>query len=114
MNHGVSVNPRDRSFFPLVEFRDAAIWFARQGDLVVAPVGSGYGASAIDIAERGLYGPSPMPASRPTSPTESGRTLAVEVVDSNILSVTTSLPVGQFASIRQGAPVQAFDQAIDE
>ena len=36
---------------------------------------------------------------------ESGRTLAVEVVDSNILSVTTSLPLGQFASIRQGAPV---------
>jgi dienelactone hydrolase len=57
MNHGVSLNPRDRSFFPLVEFRDAAIWFARQGYLVVAPVGSGYGASAIDIPERGLYGP---------------------------------------------------------
>jgi len=37
---------------------------------------------------------------------ESGRTLVVEVVDSNILSVTTSLPLGQFASIRQGAPVQ--------
>ena len=70
MNHGVSLNPRDRSFFPLVEFRDAAIWFARQGDLVVSPVRSGYGASAIDIAERGLHGPSPMPASRPTSPTQ--------------------------------------------
>ncbi|MBR0874948.1 dienelactone hydrolase [Bradyrhizobium tropiciagri] len=57
MNHGVSLNPRDRSFFPLVEFRDAAMWFARRGHLVVAPVGTGYGAAAIDIPERGLYGP---------------------------------------------------------
>jgi dienelactone hydrolase len=31
MNHGVSLNPTDRSFFPLVEFRDAAKWFARRG-----------------------------------------------------------------------------------
>ncbi len=29
MNHGVSLNPTERSFFPLVEFRDAAMWFAR-------------------------------------------------------------------------------------
>jgi dienelactone hydrolase len=57
MNHGVSLDPVQRSFFPLVEFRDAAMWFARRGYLVLAPVGSGYGASAIDISERGLYGP---------------------------------------------------------
>src|SRR6267143_2861460 len=57
MNHGVSLNPRDRSFFPLVEFRDAAKWFAKRGYLVVAPVGTGYGAAAIDIPEHGLYGP---------------------------------------------------------
>ncbi|MGX9426364.1 MULTISPECIES: alpha/beta hydrolase family protein [Bradyrhizobium] len=57
MNHGVSLDPVQRSFFPLVEFRDAAVWFARRGYLVVAPVGSGYGASAIDIPARGLYGP---------------------------------------------------------
>lgn len=57
MNHGVSLDPVQRSFFPLVEFRDAAMWFARRGYLVVAPVGPGYGASAIDIPERGLYGP---------------------------------------------------------
>src|SRR5437879_986620 len=36
---------------PLVEFRDAAKWFAQRGYLVVAPVGSGYGASAIDMSE---------------------------------------------------------------
>lgn len=57
MNHGVSLNPDDRSFFPLVEFRDAAKWFAGRGYLVVAPVGTGYGASAIDISEHGIHGP---------------------------------------------------------
>ena len=57
MNHGVSLDPIQRSFFPLVEFRDAAKWFARRGYFVVAPVGTGYGASAIDIPERGLFGP---------------------------------------------------------
>ena len=67
MNHGVSLNPQDRSFFPLVEFRDAAMWFARRGYFVVAPVGSGYGAAAIDIPERGITGrSSPRSASAPT------------------------------------------------
>jgi dienelactone hydrolase len=55
MNHGVSLNARERSFFPLVEFRDAAMWFARRGYLVVAPTGSGYGAAALDAPERGLF-----------------------------------------------------------
>jgi dienelactone hydrolase len=55
MNHGVSLNQRERSFFPLVEFRDAAMWFARRGYMVVAPSGSGYGATALDEPERGLY-----------------------------------------------------------
>jgi dienelactone hydrolase len=55
MNHGVSLNPVDRSFFPLVEFRDAAMWFARRGYLVVAPTGPGYGAAALDAPEHGLF-----------------------------------------------------------
>jgi dienelactone hydrolase len=55
MNHGVSLNARERSFFPLVEFRDAAIWFARRGYLVVAPTGPGYGAGALDVPELGLF-----------------------------------------------------------
>ena len=55
MNHGVSLNQQERSFFPLVEFRDAAMWFARRGYMVVAPSGSGYGAAALDDPERGLY-----------------------------------------------------------
>lgn len=37
INHGVSLNARERGFFPLVEFRDAALWFARRGYMVVAP-----------------------------------------------------------------------------
>src|ERR1700752_2902701 len=55
MNHGVSLNARERSFFPLVEFRDAAIWFARRGYMVVAPTGPGYGAGALDTPELGLF-----------------------------------------------------------
>jgi dienelactone hydrolase len=55
MNHGVSLNPQERAFFPFVEFRDAAMWFARRGNMVVAPTGSGYGAAALDAPERGLY-----------------------------------------------------------
>jgi invasion protein IalB len=45
---------------------------------------------------------------------ETGRALVLEATDSNLLAVTTSLPLGQFASVRQGPPVQTFDQDIDE
>jgi len=45
---------------------------------------------------------------------ESGQNLILEVVDSNILSVSSSISLSQFASVRHGAPVQTFDQAIDE
>jgi dienelactone hydrolase len=55
MNHGVSLNARERSFFPLVEFRDAAMWFARRGYMVVAPTGPGYAAGALDAPELGLF-----------------------------------------------------------
>src|SRR5689334_25392896 len=55
MNHGVSMDPKQRVFFPLVEFRDAAMWFARRGYMVVAPSGPGYGAAALDAPERGLF-----------------------------------------------------------
>jgi dienelactone hydrolase len=56
MNHGVSLDPKERSYFPAIEFRDAALWFAKRGYVVVAPVRPGYGASAIDNPERGLFG----------------------------------------------------------
>lgn len=55
MNHGVALDARERSFFPLVEFRDAAMWFATRGYLVVAPTGPGYGAAALDEPEKGLF-----------------------------------------------------------
>jgi dienelactone hydrolase len=55
MNHGVSMDPAQRVFFPLVEFRDAAMWFARRGYMVVAPAGPGYGAAAIESPEAGLF-----------------------------------------------------------
>lgn len=55
MNHGVSLNQKERGFFPLVEFRDAAMWFAKRGYMVVAPTDSGYGAAAFDVPEQGHY-----------------------------------------------------------
>ena len=45
---------------------------------------------------------------------DSGRTLRLEFVDSNLLLLTTSLPLGQFASVHEGAPAQTFEQDIDE
>jgi dienelactone hydrolase len=81
MNHGVSLNPTDRSFFPPVEFRDAAKWFAKRGYLVVAPVGTGYGAAAIDIPEHGLYGPFFSKVGKCSNPNFSAPGLAVAQVD---------------------------------
>src|SRR4051794_28443470 len=45
---------------------------------------------------------------------ESGKILTLEVVDSSLLSLTTSLPLAQFASVHQGAPTQTLEQYIDE
>ena len=45
---------------------------------------------------------------------EAGQQLLLEVVDSSVLAVTTSLPLKQFGPTRQGAPTQTFDQDIDE
>jgi dienelactone hydrolase len=56
MNHGASLDSKERSYFPIVEFREAALWFAKQGYVVVVPVRPGYGAAAIEIPERGLFG----------------------------------------------------------
>jgi dienelactone hydrolase len=56
MNHGVSLDAKERSYFPVIEFRDAALWFAKQGYVVVAPVRPGYGVTVIEVPERGLFG----------------------------------------------------------
>ncbi|MBR0779923.1 invasion associated locus B family protein [Bradyrhizobium iriomotense] len=45
---------------------------------------------------------------------ESGKTLALEVVDSNLLALTTSVPLAQFASVRKGAPTKMLEQYVDE
>jgi invasion protein IalB len=45
---------------------------------------------------------------------ESGKTLTLEVVDSNLLSLTTSLPLAQFAAAHKGSSAQTLEQDIDE
>jgi invasion protein IalB len=45
---------------------------------------------------------------------ESGQKLLLEVVDSSVLTVTTSLPLDHFREVRQQAPAQIFEQSVDE
>jgi dienelactone hydrolase len=73
-----------------VEFRDAAKWFAQRGYLVVAPVGSGYGASAIDIPEHGIYGPFFSKVGKCSNPNFRAPGLAVAQVDLWIIDYLTA------------------------
>ena len=54
MNHGISLDANQRTMFPMIEYRDAAVWFARRGYVVISPIR--YGASSLDDKDRGLYG----------------------------------------------------------
>lgn len=45
---------------------------------------------------------------------EAGAMLALEVVDANLLTLTTSLPLAQFGSAHKGAPAQTLEQDIEE
>ena len=45
---------------------------------------------------------------------ETGKTLVLEVVDSNLLALTTSMPLAQFASVHKGAPAKTLEQDIEE
>lgn len=45
---------------------------------------------------------------------ESGKSLVLEVMDTNMLAVSTSLPLAQFAAARKGTPAKTFEQSIDE
>ncbi|RXH15337.1 invasion associated locus B family protein [Bradyrhizobium guangzhouense] len=45
---------------------------------------------------------------------ESGKTLTLEVVDANLLALTTSIPLTNFASVHKGAPVKTLEQYVDE
>jgi len=89
MNHGVSLDQRERSFFPLVEFRDAAMWFARKGYMVVAPTGSGYGAAALDEPERGLFSSFYSKIGRCENPNFRDAGLAVALLDKWIIEYMT-------------------------
>ena len=44
---------------------------------------------------------------------EAGQMLALETVNSNVLGVTNSLPLKDFAEVRQGAPAQVFEQRLE-
>jgi len=45
---------------------------------------------------------------------ETGQKLLLEVVDTSALTVSTTVPINQFAAVRQGTPAQTFEQDIDE
>ncbi|WP_426434560.1 invasion associated locus B family protein [Bradyrhizobium genosp. P] len=45
---------------------------------------------------------------------ETGAKLVLEVVDSSVQSVSTTLPLGRFASVRNGPPARTYQQDIDE
>ena len=121
--HGVLLDPRERSFFPLVEFRDAAHSLVRTLQIFVS-VGL-YLQLGIKVSiDQGA--PIHVPYSRcltnicvAATPElihemESGQKLTLEVVDSNILTVRTSLPLDQFAAVRGAAPAQVFENLPDD
>jgi invasion protein IalB len=45
---------------------------------------------------------------------ELGKALQIEVVDSNVLTISTVLPLDHFATVHKGAPLQTFEHEIDE
>jgi invasion protein IalB len=45
---------------------------------------------------------------------ESGKTLALEVVDSNLLALTTLVPLAQFAAAHKSTPAKTLEQYVDE
>jgi invasion protein IalB len=44
---------------------------------------------------------------------ESGQMLTLEIVNSNVVGVTNSLPLKEFADVHQGAPTQIFEQKLE-
>lgn len=45
---------------------------------------------------------------------ETGKKLQIEVVDSSVLTVSTTLPLDKFATVRKSAPAPIFEQDVDE
>ncbi|WFU85213.1 invasion associated locus B family protein [Bradyrhizobium sp. CIAT3101] len=58
---------------------------------------------AADVAQTGMI-----------EQMEAGKTLTLETVDSNLLALTTSIPLIQFASAHKGAPAKTLEQYVDE
>ena len=92
MNHGVSLDPTERSYFPLIEFREAALWFARQGYVVVAPIRSGYGLTGIEIAKRGIFGVFFSSVGQCSDPQFRDAGLAVATMDGWVIDYLTKQP----------------------
>ena len=44
---------------------------------------------------------------------QSGQMLALETVNANVVGVTNSIPLNEFAKVRQEAPVQIFEQKLE-
>ena len=44
---------------------------------------------------------------------ESGRTLSLDAVNTNVMTVIASLPLDNFANAHQGAPAQIFEQKLE-
>jgi len=55
MNYGLSFDQQESRFYPPVELRDAAHWFAQRGYAVIAPIGPSSIGGAFDLPERELY-----------------------------------------------------------
>ncbi|CCE10349.1 conserved exported hypothetical protein [Bradyrhizobium sp. STM 3843] len=58
-------------------------------------------------------------AGKPADPTllqamENGQTLTLEVVDSNLLTVSTDMPLALFAGVRHSVPSRIYEQDIEE
>ena len=45
---------------------------------------------------------------------EAGKALTLELVDSNLLALTTAIPLAQFATAHKGVPAKTLEQYIDE
>jgi len=45
---------------------------------------------------------------------DAGQTLVLQVVDSSLLAMTTSVPLANFASVHKGAPAKTLEQYVDE
>jgi dienelactone hydrolase len=92
MNHGVALDPTERSYFPLIEFRQAALWFAQHGYVVAAPIRSGYGITGIEIAERGIFNVFFSGVGRCSDPQFRDAGLAVAAMDGWVIDYMTRQP----------------------